>query len=242
VLRNIPIPPGIYKDVCKLLQHKINTSIFKPSNSSYCSRWFCVVKKDSTLLRIVQSLKPLNAVTLAYSGIPPFTEQLAKQFAGRACGGMLNLYVGYDEWALAKTSRDYTTFQMPFGALQLTTLPMGWMNLVPIFHDDITHILWSKIPHYTVPYIDDVPIKGPESQYIQFNGTFKMIPENSGIRRFVWEHFKCLNLIIQCMEYCGGTFSGFKLTLCVSEITILGHRCTTQGHLPDPTRVDKIVN
>ena len=40
-------------------------------------------------------------------------------------------------------------FQTPYGALQLTMLPMGWTNSVPIFHDDITHILQPEIPHVT---------------------------------------------------------------------------------------------
>jgi hypothetical protein len=30
---------------------------------------------------------------------------------------MLDLYVGYDERLIAESSRDYTTFQTPFGAL-----------------------------------------------------------------------------------------------------------------------------
>jgi len=42
-------------------------------------------------------LEPLNAVTIAHSGIPPATEELASHFAGRACGGMMDLFVGYDE-------------------------------------------------------------------------------------------------------------------------------------------------
>jgi hypothetical protein len=79
---------------------------------------------------------------------------------------MLDLYVGYDERLIAETSRDYTTFQTPFGALRLVTLPMGWTNSVPIFHDDVTFIiLQAEIPHVTIPYIDDVPIKGPTTTY-----------------------------------------------------------------------------
>jgi hypothetical protein len=74
---------------------------------------------------------------------------------------MLDLYVGYDERLIAETSLDYTTFQTPFGALRLVTLPMGWTNSVPIFHDDVTFILQAEIAHVTIPYIDDVPIKGP---------------------------------------------------------------------------------
>src|SRR5258705_4015129 len=141
---------------------------------------------------MVQSLEPINAVMIQHSGVPPFTEQLVEQFAGRACGAMLDLYVGYDERALVESSRDFTTFQTPFGALQLTTLPMGWTNSVPIFHDDVTHILRPEIPDVMVPYIDDVPIKGPISNYMLPDGSYKVLPENQGIRRFDWEHFEGL--------------------------------------------------
>ena len=242
VLRNIPIPPGIYDDVCKLMKKKIDAGVFEPSNSSYRSRWFCVAKKDGKSLRIVQSLEPLNAVTIQHSGVPPFTDQLAEKFAGRACGSMMDLFVGYDERALAPSSRDFTTFQSPFGALRLTTLPMGWTNSVPIFHDDVTHILQSEIPHVTQPYIDDVPVRGPASRYILPDGEPETIRENIGIRRFVWEHFQDLNRVVQRMKHSGGTFSGYKSFLCASEITVLGHRCTINGRLPEQSRVDKVIN
>jgi hypothetical protein len=151
VQRNIPIPPGIYNEVCNVIRTKIKAGVYEPSNSSYRSRWFCVVKKDGKSLRLVHSLEPLNAVTIQHSGVPPFTEQIAEHFAGRACGAMLDLYVGYDERILAPSSRDYTTFQTPFGALRLVTLPMGWSNSVPIFHDDVTFILQPEIPEFTIP-------------------------------------------------------------------------------------------
>ena len=53
-----------------------------------------MLKKDGKGLRLVHSLEPLNEVTIAYSGVPPATETLVAQFAGWACGGMLDLYVG----------------------------------------------------------------------------------------------------------------------------------------------------
>ena len=112
----------------------------------------------------------------------PIPEHIAEQFGGRSCGGMLDLFVGYDERLIAESSRDYTTFQMPYGALRLVTLPMGWTNSVPIFHDNITHILQPEIPHVTIPYIDNVPVKGPASRYIQSDGSQERIAENAGIR------------------------------------------------------------
>jgi hypothetical protein len=240
VQRNIPIPPGLYDEVCKLVQRKIDAGVFEPSNSSYRTRWFTVVKKDGKSLRIVQSLEPLNAVTIQHSGVPPYTEQLVEHFAARACGSLLDLFVGYDERALAKSSRDYTTFQTPFGTMRLTTLPMGWTNSVPIFHGDVTYILQPEIPHVTQPYIDDVPVRGPATRYILPSGDEERIPQNPGIRRFVWEHFQDLNRICQRMKYSGGTFSGFKSILCAAEIELLGQRCTQKGRLPNEERVIKV--
>src|SRR5271163_4172772 len=162
-------------------------------------------------------------------------------FAGRACGGLFDLYVGYDERILAESSRDLTTFQTPFGALRLVTLPMGWTNSVPIFNDDVTYILQPEIPDVTVPFIDDVPIKGPKSRYQLEDGSYETIKENSGISRFVWEHFQNLNRVVQRMNYCGGTFSGPKTVLCAEEIVVVGHRCTYDGRLPETDRVGVII-
>jgi hypothetical protein len=119
---------------------------------------------------------------------------------------------------------------------------MGWTNSVPLFHDDVTFILQEEVPHITMPYIDDVPIKGPRSDYKTADGTYETIPENAGIRRFVWEHLQGVNRVVQRMKYAGGTFSGFKSILCAREILVLGHRCTPEGRLPDITKVDKIAN
>jgi hypothetical protein len=94
---NIPIPPGIYDEVCTIICKKIESGIYECSNSAYCSRWFCTLKKDGKALHIVHSLEPLNQVTIRHSGVTPIPEHLTEQFAGRLCGAILDLYVGYDE-------------------------------------------------------------------------------------------------------------------------------------------------
>ncbi|OJT06660.1 Transposon Tf2-1 polyprotein [Trametes pubescens] len=186
--------------------------------------------------------KPVAKRTKPHSGVPPFTEQLAESFAGRACGGILDLFVGYDERRLATISRDLTTFSTPFGARRLTTLPMGWTNSVPIFHDDLTYILQPEIPEFTQPFIDDVPARGPATRYELPDGGFETIPENAGIRRFVWEHLTNVNRIVQRVRYSGGTFSGTKSILCAAEYTVVGHRCTYAGRVPEPGNYDKVLN
>jgi hypothetical protein len=237
---SFPIPPGIYEDVCAIVQKKLAAGIYEPSNSSYRSWWFCVLKKDGKVLCPVHSLEPLNCVTIQHSGVPPILEHLAEQFGGHTYGRVLDLYVGYDKRLIAESSRDDTTFQTPFSAIRRVTLPMGWMNSVPIFHDNVTFILQAEIPHITIPYIDNVPIKGPTTIYQKVNDSYQTIPENPGIHQFVWEYFENLNRVVQRMKYCGGTFSGPKLYLCMPEIFVLGHRCTPEGQLPDELRVSAI--
>ncbi|KNZ77665.1 hypothetical protein J132_04484 [Termitomyces sp. J132] len=91
VLKNITIAPGLSNKICQMIKQKIEAGVYEPSNPSYRSQWFTVLKKDGESLRIVHSLEPLNKVTIAHSGLPPATEKLASHFAGRACGGIFDL-------------------------------------------------------------------------------------------------------------------------------------------------------
>ncbi len=50
VLKNIPIPPGIFQQVIKIIKSKIVAGVYEPSSSSYRSQWFCVPKKDGKSL------------------------------------------------------------------------------------------------------------------------------------------------------------------------------------------------
>ena len=59
IQKNIAIPPGIYDEVCRIIRKKIDAGVYERSNSSYRSRWFCVLKKDGKSLRPVHSLEPL---------------------------------------------------------------------------------------------------------------------------------------------------------------------------------------
>ena len=104
VEQNIPILPGIYNEVCWIICVKMDAGVYEHSNSSYQSCWFCITKKDGMSLHLVHSLEPLNAITIQHSSVTPFTKQITKQFMGCACGGLLDLYVGYDEYTLTEIS------------------------------------------------------------------------------------------------------------------------------------------
>ena len=240
--RQGPIPRGILSQVTKVIQDKWTSGAYEPSSSSYNSRWFCVLKKDGKSLRIVHSLEPLNSVTIKNAAMPPYTEMLAEDFAGRSVYTTLDLYVAFDQRQLHERSRDMTTFTTPLGAFRLTVLPMGWTNSPAILQGDISHILRPEIPHCTLPFIDDVPIKGPRTRYQLPDGSFETIPGNPGIRRFVWEHLESVHCIITQVKAYGGTFSGKKSFIGVPRTVILGHTCTYEGRVVDQSKIQAIVD
>lgn len=242
---NVPngkIPTGNFEKVMEIIKDKVDSGAYEPSNSSYRSRWFTVVKKDGESLRIVHDLQPLNAVVIKDSSVPPATEELAEAFASRGCYAGLDLFVSFDQRTLDSRSRDLTTFQTPRGALRLTCIPMGYTNSVQVMQGDVTFILQEEIPHITQPFIDDVAVKGPRTRYELPHGGYELHHGNRGIRRFVWEHLNNVHRILHRMRCAGGTFNGKKLEMCVPEIIIVGHRCTYQGREVVRHKLEAIVN
>ena len=238
VHKNIPIPTGILDNVIDIFKKKIAAGVYEPSDASYRSRWFCVKKKNGSL-RIVHDLQPLNAVTIHNAAVPPFVDQFIEGMAARACYSMIDLFVGYDHRTLDISSRDLTSFQTPLGAYRCTVLPQGATNAVAVFHGDVTFILTPEIPNIAKPFLDDIAVKGPATRYETKEG-YEAIPENTGIRRFIWEHLNDVHRILHRLGHAGATASAPKLFIATPEVIVLGHKCTYEGRIPDDSKTAKI--
>lgn len=93
--KNIPIPSGIHQKVIELLKSKINARVYEPSQSAYCSRWFCVLKKNGKL-RLVHDLQPLNKIFIRDAGLIPIVDDFVESFARAQCYTIFNLFWGFD--------------------------------------------------------------------------------------------------------------------------------------------------
>jgi transposase InsO family protein len=239
--KNIPIPPGIRDKVIELLRSKIEAGVYEPSQSSYRGRWFCVLKKNGTL-RIVHDLQPLNKVSIRDAGQLPILDDFVESYSARQCYTVFDLFWGFDGRIVDPRSRDMTAFYTPLGLLRLTALPMGYTNSPAEFQQCMTFILQDEIPHVANIFIDDLPIKGPKSQYLDQQGNPETLRENPGIRRFIWEHAQDVHRVMHRIKHAGATFSPKKSQICRPEVVIVGQKCTPQGRLPDDDRVKKILN
>jgi hypothetical protein len=172
VYKNIPIPPRLHDELVKIICDKIVSGAYEPSNAAHRSRWFCVIKWDGSS---VHNLCPFNTITIGDASVPPIMEQLVELFGARACYASLNLFIAYDQRVVHPELRDATTFQFPLSALHHTRLVMGHTNSVQIMQGDINNILKDEIPLFTVPFIDDVTVKGPVTCYENADGTYETI-------------------------------------------------------------------
>ena len=238
---NIPIPPGIREKVIELLREKIQAGVYEPCQSSYRSRWFCVLKKSGKL-RLVHDLQPLNKVTIRDAGLPPDLETFVEPFAGRACYTVLDLYWGFDARKVHPDSRDLTAFYTPLGALRITSLPTGFTNSPAEFQACMQFILQSEMPHKADSFIDDLALKGPKTTYPDEDGNPKVLKENPGIRQYIWEHAQDVHRIVHRVQHAGATFSPTKVQLCRQTAVIVGHKCTPEGRIPDDQKISKVQN
>jgi len=119
---------------------------------------------------------------------------------------------------------------------------MGYTNSMQIQHGDLTFLLQDEIPDVAVPFVNDVPVKGPPTRYEIGPNLFETLPENPSIRCFTWEHFQNVNRILQRVQHAGSTFSAAKSHICVPSAVVVGHLCTYEGRFLDTAHIQKIVD
>ena len=118
---------------------------------------------------------------------------------------------------------------------------MGYTNSPAEFQNCMIFILQDEIPHIANIFIDDLPIKGPWTQYLNDRGQPEVLAKNLGIRNFIWEHANDVHQIMHHIKCAGGTFSPKKTQICRPSVVILGQKCSAEGCHPEDAQVDKIL-
>ena len=154
----------------------------------------------------------------------------------------MDLFTGYDQHPLHVESRDMTTFNSPLGPYRCTTLSMGHTNVVQICQADMAFILQEEIPHHTMPFIDDLPVKTETTRHQNPDGTYQTIPKNPGIHIFIWKYLTVVHRILQRLQNVSTTVSAKKFILTAPDATIVGRKCTFEGRIPHELKVQKICD
>ena len=146
---------------------------------------------------------------------------------------------------------------------------MGVTNSVQISQGDVSFILQDEMPVMAAAFMDDINIKGPPTHHetteygLYTSTTFTEPPpqphpvpyaagldslfyeftvENSGTHHFICDHINNINRILQRLKKAGGTFSGWKMDLCIPEVVAISHKFSYEGHYPEDQKVQKILD
>jgi hypothetical protein len=167
--------------------------------------------------------------------MPPSTDELSEEFSGMVITSLIDLFSGYDQLPLEKSSRDLTAFHTPIGLLRQTRLPQGWTNAVPEFMRVMSLVLKDEIPEDAAVYIDDIPIKGQKGDQVNFD---MVLP---GIRGYVLDHLQRLDRVLYSLELAGLTVAPGKSQFAVPAIKVVGYICDIEGRHPATAKVIKIL-
>jgi hypothetical protein len=232
-LKPIPVPRALLPNLVNLLKEKMQMGILEPSMAPYSNRWFTVPKKSGAL-RFIQDMQPANKVTIRNKGSGPIVDEVAEAFAGHAIYSIGDLYSGYDQFQLANESRDLTTMKTPLGLVRMCTLPQGATNSVAHMQNAMNQILKDFVPEKTIPFVDDIPIKGCKEEIKDTT------IDDGGCRVFVRDHIKDVEKILNRLEEVDLTLSIEKSKFGFGEILVVGHLCGIYGRKPNPEKVDAI--
>ena len=232
-LKPIPVPRALLPKLVDLLKEKVRMGILEPSMTPYSNRWFTVPKKFGAL-RFIQDMQPANKVTIRNKGSGPIVDEVAEAFARHAIYSIGDLYSGYDQFQLAFESRDLTTMKIPLRLVRMCTLPQGATNSVAHMQNAMNQILKDFVLEKTIPFVDDIPIKGCEEA--KRDSTV----QDNGCKAFVNEHIKDVDRILSRLEEVDLTLSIEKSKFGTNEILMVGHQCGWYGRKPNPEKVDAI--
>jgi len=159
-----PVPRKLRDTVIKMVQARIDRGTLELCKSQYRNPYFLVAKKDRDY-RLINNAQKMNKVTIRDANPPPNPDELAEEFAGCCIMSLVDFFSGYDQIELDVRSRDITAFYTPLGLVRQCTLPMGATNSVAEFVRCMTKICRDHIPGRCMPYLDDICIKGPKTEY-----------------------------------------------------------------------------
>ena len=230
----IACPKVLREQMMEMLRDRLKRGVLERCYGPYRNPWFLVSKKTPGQYRLVNACMEMNRYTIRDANLPPSVDEFSEEFAGCQVSSLIDWFSGYDQLILAEESRDMTAFMTPLGLLRMTTVPQGATNSIAQFCRVVEKILEPLLNHIAMPYLDDVGVKGPYTNY----GNEEALP---GIRRFVYEHIQNLDRTLERIERAGVSI-GPKSQFLKQGMTIVGFSTGSFGRLPEVTKVIKILD
>lgn len=219
--KNYRLPHMQKKEIDRQTKILLENDLIELSTSPYNSPLIIVPKKsyDGTpKYRMCIDYRKLNKKIVPDKFPLPRIEEILEGLGRAKYFSIMDMHSGFHQIRLAKESRPATAFSTDTGFYQWTVLPFG-INIAPASFSRMMTIAFSGLsPQQSFIYMDDLIVIGiSENQHLNnLKAVFEMCRENN------------LKLNPEKCDF-------FK-----SEVTFLGHNCTSDGLKPNPNKIATI--
>ena len=200
----------------ELIKEFLIMKIIEPSRSAWRSPLLLIRKPDGSY-RMTTDLRGLNSVTKKDQFPLPRIDDTLESMKGAKFMTKLDLKNAFFQILLRPEDREKTAFVYDQALYQYRALPQGLVhspaNLCRIMHD-----ILRDHREYCFPYMDDVAVIGK---------TFAEVVARSEV-------------VFKALGDAGMKISGKKTDIGVKEMIFLGHKITSEGIEPDPSKVTSI--
>lgn len=221
--KNYRLPHKQKDEIHKQVKILLENDLIELSKSPYNSPIIIVPKKstDGTpKYRMCIDYRKLNKKIIPDKFPLPRIEEILDGLGRAKFFTVLDLYSGFHQIPIEKASRPVTAFSTDSGFYQWKVLPFG-INVAPASFSRMMTIAFSGLsPNQSFIYMDDLIVIG--------------ITEN--------QHLNNLKNVFEMCRAHNLKLNPNKCDFFKSEVTFLGHNCTSDGLKPDKHKIQTIIN
>lgn len=219
--RNYRTPHSQKQEINKQVQKLLDNDLIEHSISEYNSPVILVPKKGTNSekkWRMCIDYRKLNKKLVADRHPLPRIDDILDNLGRAKYFSVFDLFSGFHQVPLSEESRNYTTFSTEKGSFRCKVLPFG-LNVSPNSFSRMMSIAFSGLtPERVFLYIDDIIVIGRSER----------------------EHFTNIEATFQVLRKFNLKLNPEKCKFFQSQVTFLGHKCTSEGILPDGDKLKSV--
>lgn len=199
------------------IQRLLDFEVIRPSSSAWASPIHLVKKKNGSY-RLCGDYRKLNSVTVIDKYAPPLIQSLFLVTHGKQIFSTIDLDRAYNQIPVHDSDISKTAITTPWGLYEYLGMPFGLKNATQTFQRYMDYIFRGL--DYVFIYIDDILI----------------MSENDA------QHRDHLQQVLQRLSDNNLSININKCTFGKSTVNFLGYQISNGGFLPNPDRVEAILN
>lgn len=222
-VKNYRLPQTHKAEINRQVNKLLDNGLVEPSCSNYNSPLILVPKPEinkEKRWRMCVDYRLVNKKLIADKYPLPRIDEILDGLGRAKVFSVLDLFSGFHQIPLDEDSRDITSFSTSDGSYRWKVLPFG-LNVSPNSFSRMMSLAFAganQVQFFL--YMDDVIVIG-----------------NS-----VKHHLKNLEEVFTICRKRNLKLNPLKCKFFRSEVTYLGHRCTSEGILPDPDKLKCVID